>query len=157
MTARQIESACRGPRDIVRKDPKKKGKKKDSRKKWVREADKWASLDTRLHGECVICGSTKNLNCGHLFSRVAYSTRWDSTNLYCLCAGCNMAMENDPVIAEALLKHARSCFGEAAIMELHILYESARPVKTWEIREDAESWYEQYIQHCSWRGVEAKK
>jgi hypothetical protein len=157
MTERQIESACRGPRDVIRGDPKKKGKKKDSRKKWVREADKWASLDVRLDGKCVLCGSTKNLNCGHLFSRVAYSTRWQEENLYCLCAGCNMKMENDPVVAEQLLQYARFMYGDTVIEKLHRLYESAYPVKTFEIEEYSDIWHGKYIWHCEHRGLEAKK
>jgi hypothetical protein len=157
MTVRQIEAACRGGSDVIRGDPKKKGKKKDSRKKWVREADKWASLDVRLDGKCVLCGETKNMNCGHLFSRVAYSTRWSEANLYCLCAGCNMKMENDPMVAEALLDYARSMWSDEGIEELHRLYESAYPVKTFEIKAHAEIWHGKYVKHCMWRGVEAKK
>jgi len=43
--------------------------------------------------KCVICGKTENLQCGHLFSRVAFSTRWDLVNCHCNCSGCNLRHE----------------------------------------------------------------
>jgi hypothetical protein len=156
MTDYQMRKAIMGGNDISR--PKKKAKKKDSRKKWVREADKWASLDVRLDGKCVHQdGKCKgDLVCGHLFSRVAYSTRWHEANLYPLCSYHNIRQEDDPVIAEALLDYARSLWGDAAIEELHRLYESAYPVKTFEIQEHAEIWHGKYIKHCAWRSMEAR-
>jgi hypothetical protein len=44
---------------------------------------------------CVICGKRENLQCGHLFSRVAYSTRWDIDNCHTQCSGCNCLHEHD--------------------------------------------------------------
>ena len=50
---------------------------------------------------CVVCGKTEPqivLNCGHLFSRAAMSTRWDfhdGGNCYVQCAGCNLKHEFD--------------------------------------------------------------
>jgi hypothetical protein len=136
-------------------NPKKKIAKKDSRKKWVREADKWASLDVRLDNKCVhqSADCKGDIVCGHLFSRVAYSTRWDERNLYCLCSYHNIRQEDDPVVAEALLEYARSLWGDAAIEELHRLYVSAYPVKTFEIEEHAAVWKGKYLKHLSWKGM----
>lgn len=47
---------------------------------------------------CVLCGRTDHLQCGHLFSRVSYTTRWDARNVFCQCEGCNMRHENNPHI-----------------------------------------------------------
>jgi len=47
---------------------------------------------------CVVCGSTDMLQCGHLFSRVALSTRWDTApdeNCHTQCASCNFRHEMD--------------------------------------------------------------
>lgn len=157
MTSYQIERTCRGERDIV-KDPKRKANKKDSRKKWVREADRWASLDVRLDGACVLTDFVPghvckgSIVCGHLFSRVAYSTRWHEANLYSICSWTNIRMEDDPVVARQLLSYAECQWGEEAIEELHRLYESAYPVKTFEIQSHAEMWHAKYIKHCEWRG-----
>jgi hypothetical protein len=47
---------------------------------------------------CVLCGQTKRewLQCGHLFSRVSYTTRWDPMNVYCQCRDCNQRHESNP-------------------------------------------------------------
>jgi hypothetical protein len=139
-----------GP-DIVHSKPKK-----SSRKKWVREADKWASLDVRLDGKCVLANLADHvckgkLECGHLFHRGAYSTRWDGRNLYPVCSWLNIRMEGDPVVAKQLLDYAKSLWGDSGIEELHRLYESPRPMKTWEIQELAEAWHGKYVKHCQWR------
>lgn len=49
---------------------------------------------------CCTCGrqgSEKDgiMQCGHLFSRVALSTRWEPYNAACQCKGCNMRHEYD--------------------------------------------------------------
>lgn len=67
------------------------------RKKAVEYADKWFSKYIRKRdGRCVVCNTTKNLQCGHLFSRKNYSLRWDERNAYCQCRGCNLRHEHDP-------------------------------------------------------------
>jgi len=47
-------------------------------------------------GRCVICGSTEKLGNGHLFTRTAYSTRWDLVNSNCQCWSHNYLHEYDP-------------------------------------------------------------
>ena len=71
--------------------------KTQTRKQLVKACDTELSLSVREeHPACVICGSTKNLTCGHLFSRVAFSTRWERLNVATQCAGCNLRHEYDP-------------------------------------------------------------
>lgn len=143
------------------RDPKKKRVREPSRKAIVKEADRWASLDVRLDGNCVLMGTPGHIckgkiECGHLFSRIAYSTRWDEANLYPLCTKANIDMENDPVVARQLLEYAESLWGPDTIFQLHRAYEKAEPMKTWQIKEAAEIWHAKYIKHCQWRGLEAK-
>ena len=151
---RDIKRAT-GYGDISRPKP---AKKRNPRKSAVNAADKWASLDVRLDNQCVLADKHTckgMIVCGHLFSRIAYSTRWNESNLYPICSYSNIAMENDPVVARQLLEYAESLWGEVAIAELYRLYRSAVPVKTFEIQEHAEIWHGKYIKHCEWRGVEA--
>lgn len=67
--------------------------KKLSRKQLVAKLDKLVSQKIReLEKSCVTCGSTDKLGAGHIFSRKAYSTRWDLTpdgNVHTQCWGCN--------------------------------------------------------------------
>jgi hypothetical protein len=130
----------------MRREPKKRNPRKTA----VNMADKYASLDTRLDGKCVLANKHECrgvLVSGHLFSRIAYSTRWDERNLYCLCSWANMTMENDPMVAEQLLDYARALWGDTQIEELHRHYESAYPVKTFEIQEYAAIWKGKYEKH----------
>lgn len=46
--------------------------------------------------KCVICGSTKNLNNGHLISRRCNSVRWDFVNCNCQCYPCNFLHTHRP-------------------------------------------------------------
>jgi len=90
----------------------------------VRELDRVFSLYIRKRdgGTCVLCGSTKNVQCGHLFSRMAYSTRWSSANCFAQCRDCNLRHEWDPY---PFFRWARKTFGDDAIDSLHILYHTA--------------------------------
>jgi hypothetical protein len=137
---------------------RKKPNARMDRKRAVNKADKYASLDIRLDGKCVLSDANckGDLVCGHLFSRVAYSTRWSEANLYPLCSFHNIRMEDDPVIARRLLEYAEQLWGEAAIEELHHLYETARPVKTWLINEHAELWEAKYKKHLFWKSKEVR-
>lgn len=69
-----------------------------SRKKIVKKLDMVFSLFVRKRdGRCVTCTNLKRLPLtnGHLFSRVAFSTRWDELNCHCQCTGCNLYHEHD--------------------------------------------------------------
>jgi hypothetical protein len=58
-----------------------------------------------------------------LFSRVAYSTRWDKRNLYVQDSRCNLRHEYDFM---PLLKYAESVWGVKGIDDLHREYETPR-------------------------------
>lgn len=83
--------------------------KKPSRKTLVRKLDKIVGDIVKLRdGKCIVCNTTKNLTSGHLFSRVAYSTRWDLDNCYAQCLSCNFRHESDPYpMTQSVLKKHR--------------------------------------------------
>jgi hypothetical protein len=57
---------------------------------FIRERDKYT---------CQRCGKTRDTNviqCAHIFTRGALSTRWDPQNANALCAGCHMWAHQKP-------------------------------------------------------------
>jgi hypothetical protein len=78
----------------------KKPKKKPTRSKLVKQADKVFSEYIRRRyangfgvAECFTCGKEdhwKKLQCGHFQSRKHYSTRWNEQNCQVQCSGCNI-------------------------------------------------------------------
>lgn len=47
-------------------------------------------------GECVLCFTTEELQCGHLWHRDMPATEFDTENCYALCATCNYRHEFSP-------------------------------------------------------------
>lgn len=89
--------------------------KKPSRKLLVRNLDRIFSLYIRkVYTSCVNCGTTESLTCGHLFSRIAYSTRWDELNCTTQCMSCNMRHEYDsyPLTSWFLDKYGREAYDQ---------------------------------------------
>ncbi len=65
--------------------------KKPNRKKLILEADKlWASIVKSRDGKCIYCGSGRNLNAHHIFTKARHGNlRWEQDNGVTLCAGCH--------------------------------------------------------------------
>ncbi len=65
--------------------------KKPNRKKLIFEADKlWASIVKSRDGKCIYCGSGRNLNAHHIFTKARHGNlRWEPDNGVTLCAGCH--------------------------------------------------------------------
>lgn len=104
---------------------------KISRKGIVRKLDKiCGDIVKARDGKCVCCGSTSNLQPGHLFSRVAYSTRWDLKNLYAQCRNCNLKHEYDPY---PLMNYVTKKYGQKFIDDLHRNYVTVHKYKTFEL------------------------
>ncbi len=101
--------------------------RKQTRKSLVRTLDKAFSDYIRERDrQCVCCGEINQelLQCGHLFTRAAYSTRWDPTNAFCQCSSCNLRTEYDPGdLTEYFLK----LHGVEAYHKLHAKHR--QPVK----------------------------
>lgn len=81
----------------------KRRKTKTPRQKAIINADKWFSLFIRKRDKwtCFTCGKVGYekdgiMQAGHLFTRIAHSTRWSELNTKCQCRGCNYIHEYDP-------------------------------------------------------------
>jgi len=107
-------------------------KDRTTRKGWIRKLDKIVSEIVIMRDrKCICCGTDQKLTCGHLFSRVAYSTRWDLENCYAQCLSCNFRHEYDPypMIQKVSEKH-----GVGFIDELHSEFVRAVPIKTFQLK-----------------------
>ena len=106
---------------------------KITRKGLVRKLDKAVSVFVIARDKyCVCCGTSQNLTAGHLFSRVAYSTRWDLTNVFAQCLSCNLRHEYDPY---PLTNYYLLKFGKLAYDKLHFQYVHPVKFKTYQIQE----------------------
>lgn len=91
--------------------------KKPNRKLLVKKADKaFGDYIKARDPYCVVCGTTENPQCGHLFTRMYYSTRWNENNAFKQCCGCNLRHEYD---AYPFTKYFLDRFGVAGYDELH--------------------------------------
>lgn len=105
--------------------------RKITRKGIVRKLDKLVGdIVKERDRKCVCCGSTNYLQPGHLFSRVAYSTRWDLMNVYCQCRNCNLKHEYDPY---PLTNYFIKLWGKKAWDTLHFRYVTPHKFKTFEL------------------------
>lgn len=105
----------------------------------VKKVDKAFSdyIKARDHYTCVVCGSKERVAAGHLLSRVAYSTRWDETQVFCQCSSCNFLHEQNPGPFTAwYLKK----FGAEKYLELEQRYWRSRKWKDWELEELIETY-----------------
>lgn len=106
------------------------------RKRLVAKLDKAVSEYVRQREtECVICGSRERLTNGHLFSRVAYSTRWDTQadgNNHTQCWNCNYRHEFDPY---PYFRWFISKFGQERFDQLHLRFVTPRKFKNHELEE----------------------
>lgn len=83
----------------------------------VKALDREFSLFIRQRDRrCVQCGREDQLTCGHVFSRAAYSTRWDPRNAFGQCMGHNLRHEFDPW---PFLNYARTQLGAEEFDKLH--------------------------------------
>lgn len=77
-----------------------------SRTTWTRILDglwRKAILKRDQH-RCRRCGATDQLQAAHIHSRKFRSTRWDTDNGHCLCAGCHFWAHQHPTTWTAWLE-----------------------------------------------------
>ena len=109
---------------------------KTARQKIVDKLDKIVSKIIRERdGACVVCGSTKALGWGHVFSKVAYNTRWDvlpDGNVHTQCWPCNFRHVRDqyPYFSWYIRK-----FGQDKFDELRRRFKTTKKYKTYELEE----------------------
>jgi hypothetical protein len=71
--------------------------KKEKKKKLVSIKSLRKKLDTEFNAyirerdkKCILCGSTKKLQCSHFYGKHARpATRWNTYNAYAMCASCH--------------------------------------------------------------------
>lgn len=105
---------------------------KMTRKKAVKEADKWFSIyirnrDIKEYVLCPFCKKNYIDNCFHFFSRKVYATRWDENNAIGSCRGCNMLMEFSPY---QFYKWFADNYGQFCLDLLNAKYNSKMVMKT---------------------------
>lgn len=106
---------------------------KITRKGWVRKLDKLVGDIVKERDiTCVTCGTSASPTAGHLFSRVAYATRWDLDNVFRQCVSCNLKQEYDPY---PMMKYAINLLGEDKVEELHFKYRHVSKLKTFQLEE----------------------
>jgi hypothetical protein len=99
-------------------------------------ADKAFSLYIRARDKrCVLCGRQDQLTCGHVFSRVAYSTRWHPLVSFAQCWGCNLRHEHDPY---PFMNYARKMLGDSLLDKMHNIHMHPIKLKEYDLREIAE-------------------
>jgi len=103
------------------------------RKKLVKTLDKLVSkIVVARDKRCITCGKTERLGNGHLFSRIAYSTRWDLRNCNAQCVSCNYRHEYDFYRYEQAFKNK---YGEEAYHELYRQFNKPRKFTDKELKE----------------------
>lgn len=113
-------------------------KQKTSRKNLVRTLDKVVSDYIRTRdGRCVVCGTTENLTNGHLFSRVAYSTRWEELNCHAQCYGCNLRHEHDFYPYQ---NYFVKRYGQKAYEDLHFRYRQTSKFSNVQLQHMIDAW-----------------
>jgi len=103
-----------------------------NRRSAVRATDKAFSdyIRARDGWRCVVCGRTReitSIQCGHFFSRIGYSTRWDENNAVAQCAACNMRHEYDPWPLTMVYLDRK---GQEVIDSLHVIHRRIRKYTT---------------------------
>ena len=86
---------------------------------------------------CVTCGKVGyerdgEMQCGHLFSRIALSTRWDEDNAFCQDRGCNFRHEMDWMPLELYYREKR---GDEAFDRLYRKYRTPKKYSNAELNE----------------------
>ena len=117
-----------------------------TRKKAVKEADKWYSFyirerDKREYGVCPLCKKEPIQCCFHFFSRAAYVTRWDENNACGSCLSDNLRMEFSPY---QYYKWYADNHGQFALDQLHEKHKSKVKMSTAEIVAIADKYKKMY-------------
>lgn len=67
-----------------------------TRKRLTEDCDELVSLIVRRRdGRCVVCGTFRNLQCGHFWTRKVHATRWCLVNCNTQCGFCNQRHNKD--------------------------------------------------------------
>ena len=107
--------------------------RKITRKGLIKKLDRIFSKYIRLRDKyCVLCGSSDNANCGHLFSRRHYSTRWDEDNCHQQCYPCNFKHNHQPYLYYDWYIEK---FGKDKLDELHTKHQQIKKYSNVDLEE----------------------
>jgi hypothetical protein len=81
--------------------------------------------------KCVTCGSRRNLQCSHFYSRRYLIIRFDLRNCNAMCGRCNKRHNYDPF---PYLNFMQEHYGPDVVAELHALRMSLQKVTDDELR-----------------------
>ena len=103
-------------------------------RKWlIAELDKYTSIIVRRRDRrCVTCGSLRNLQCSHFYSRRYLLIRFDLTNCNAMCGRCNKRHNFDPF---PYMNFMQEKYGPEAVEGLNALRDNRRKVTDDELRE----------------------
>jgi hypothetical protein len=89
-------------------------------RKWlIAELDKYTSIIVRRRDRrCVTCGSRRNLQCSHFYSRRYLAIRFNLVNCNAMCSFCNRRHNSDPF---PYVSFMQSKYGPEAVEGLHEL------------------------------------
>jgi 5-methylcytosine-specific restriction endonuclease McrA len=111
---------------------------KSERQKLVAKLDKAFSEYIRARDgyRCVTCGTVGRekdgvIQCGHLFTRASYSTRWSDENAFAQCRGCNLRHEHD---AAPFTMFYLNRFGQVAYEKLYLKHKSVFKITNCDIQ-----------------------
>jgi hypothetical protein len=80
--------------------------------------------------KCVTCGTNRNLQCSHFYSRRYLTIRFDLRNCNAMCAACNRRHNEDP---SAYLNFMNHYYGASVIDELNELRKSLHKISVEEL------------------------
>ena len=104
-----------------------------SRKWLIAELDKYTSLIVRRRDRrCVTCGSRRNLQCSHFYSRRYLAIRFNFANCHAMCGVCNRRHNSTPF---PYLRFMLEAHGPEVVVELHELRMSLVKVTDDELRQ----------------------
>jgi 5-methylcytosine-specific restriction endonuclease McrA len=111
---------------------------KSERQKLVAKLDAAFSEYIRARDgyRCITCGIVGRekdgiIQCGHLFSRASYSTRWTEENAFAQCRGCNLRHEHDAAPFTMFYLHR---FGQGAYEKLYLKHKSVFKITNCDIQ-----------------------
>jgi hypothetical protein len=97
-----------------------------SRRWLVAELDQLTSVIVRRRDRrCVTCGTSRNLQCSHFYSRRYLATRFDLRNCNAMCAECNRRHNTEP---GPYLRLMMERYGAEVVAELGRLRADTRKV-----------------------------
>ncbi len=84
---------------------------------------------------CVTCGTTRNLQCSHFYSRRYLTIRFDLRNCNAMCGACNKRHNEDP---SSYLNFMHAHYGAELVADLLRLKMSLKKISDEELQEKLE-------------------